>query len=192
MPPHGEAQRRISCNAAAYRHRDRQRRRQPWHAQRIQREYGRFMCRNGNQPAGTAAYFPAIHWPHARRQMQQHASSWWVSPAWPASADLPGTSAYSASRAAAINYLEGRRMEMPQRGIHVTPIAAGCLRTPMTDINSYRMAFSWRRCCRSRDGTGPRPQTAFCGDPMADGLGSKTHTLSAARAVGPHHAERPA
>lgn len=54
---------------------------------------------------------------------------------------LPGAGAYSASKAAAISYLESLRVEMQQHGIHVTTIAPGYIKTPMTDVNSYSMPF---------------------------------------------------
>ena len=54
---------------------------------------------------------------------------------------LPGAGAYSASKAAAIAYLESLRVEMLHHNIAVTTIAPGYIRTPMTDINSYRMPF---------------------------------------------------
>lgn len=54
---------------------------------------------------------------------------------------LPGASAYSASKAAAIAYLEGLRIEMAPQGIAVTTIAPGYIRTPMTDVNTYTMPF---------------------------------------------------
>lgn len=54
---------------------------------------------------------------------------------------LPGAGAYSASKAAAIAYLESLRVEMAPRGISVTTIAPGYIRTPMTDVNTYRMPF---------------------------------------------------
>ncbi len=54
---------------------------------------------------------------------------------------LPGAGAYSASKAAAIAYLESLRIEMLQDNIHVTTIAPGYIRTPMTDINTYKMPF---------------------------------------------------
>lgn len=54
---------------------------------------------------------------------------------------LPGASAYSASKAAAITYLESLRVEMLHHNITVTTIAPGYIRTPMTDINTYRMPF---------------------------------------------------
>ncbi|MFQ6403784.1 SDR family oxidoreductase [Methylophilus sp. 'Pure River'] len=54
---------------------------------------------------------------------------------------LPGSGAYSASKAAAITYLESLRVEMQLYGIAVTTIAPGYIRTPMTDINTYPMPF---------------------------------------------------
>jgi short-subunit dehydrogenase len=54
---------------------------------------------------------------------------------------LPGAGAYSASKAAAIAYLESLRVEMLPHNIAVTTIAPGYIRTPMTDINSYPMPF---------------------------------------------------
>lgn len=54
---------------------------------------------------------------------------------------LPGAGAYSASKAAAICYLESLRVEMKPYDIHVTTVAPGYIRTPMTDINQYKMPF---------------------------------------------------
>ena len=54
---------------------------------------------------------------------------------------LPGAGAYSASKAAAIAYLESLRTEMQHHDIAVTTIAPGYIRTPMTDINTYPMPF---------------------------------------------------
>lgn len=54
---------------------------------------------------------------------------------------LPGGGAYSASKAAAISYLESLRVEMQSYDISVTTIAPGYIRTPMTDINTYPMPF---------------------------------------------------
>ncbi|MEO8417273.1 MAG: SDR family oxidoreductase [Methylophilaceae bacterium] len=54
---------------------------------------------------------------------------------------LPGAGAYSASKAAAISYLESLRIEMLQYGIAVTTIAPGYIRTPMTAVNTYKMPF---------------------------------------------------
>jgi len=54
---------------------------------------------------------------------------------------LPGAGAYSASKAAAISYLESLRVEMARDNIAVTTIAPGYIRTPMTAINQYKMPF---------------------------------------------------
>jgi hypothetical protein len=54
---------------------------------------------------------------------------------------LPGAEAYSASKAAAIAYLESLRLEMRPHGIKVVTIAPGYIETPMTEINPYRMPF---------------------------------------------------
>ncbi len=54
---------------------------------------------------------------------------------------LPGAGAYSASKAAVISYLESLRVEMARDNIAVTTIAPGYIRTPMTDVNSYKMPF---------------------------------------------------
>jgi short-subunit dehydrogenase len=54
---------------------------------------------------------------------------------------LPGAEAYSASKAAAITYLESLRLEMRASGIKVVTIAPGYIATPMTAHNPYRMPF---------------------------------------------------
>jgi short-subunit dehydrogenase len=54
---------------------------------------------------------------------------------------IPGASAYSASKAAAISYLESLRVELANSGISVTTICPGYIRTPMTDVNPYKMPF---------------------------------------------------
>lgn len=54
---------------------------------------------------------------------------------------LPGAEAYSASKAAAIAYLESLRLEMRPFGIPVVTIAPGYIATPMTAVNPYRMPF---------------------------------------------------
>ena len=54
---------------------------------------------------------------------------------------LPGSSAYSASKAAAISYMESLRVEMYSSGVKVVTLCPGYIKTPMTDINSYPMPF---------------------------------------------------
>lgn len=54
---------------------------------------------------------------------------------------LPGAAAYSASKAAAISYLESLRVELTGSGVSVVTICPGYIATPMTGVNSYRMPF---------------------------------------------------
>jgi short-subunit dehydrogenase len=54
---------------------------------------------------------------------------------------LPGSSAYSASKAAAISYLESLRIELRGSGVNVTTLCPGYIATPMTARNPYRMPF---------------------------------------------------
>ena len=54
---------------------------------------------------------------------------------------LPGSGAYSASKAAAFKYLEALRVEMRPKGVNVVTIAPGYVRTEMTAHNPYRMPF---------------------------------------------------
>jgi len=54
---------------------------------------------------------------------------------------IPGASAYSASKAAAIRYLEALRVELRGSGVQVTTICPGYVATPMTSRNRYAMPF---------------------------------------------------
>lgn len=54
---------------------------------------------------------------------------------------LPGAGAYSASKAAAIAYLEALRVELHGSGVAVVTICPGYVRTAMTAINPYAMPF---------------------------------------------------
>jgi short-subunit dehydrogenase len=54
---------------------------------------------------------------------------------------LPGSGAYSASKAAAARYLEALRVEMRPLGVSVVTIAPGYVRSEMTAHNPYRMPF---------------------------------------------------
>lgn len=54
---------------------------------------------------------------------------------------LPGATAYSASKAAAIAYLEGLRVELRGSGIAVITVCPGYIATAMTAGNPYRMPF---------------------------------------------------
>lgn len=54
---------------------------------------------------------------------------------------LPGSGAYSASKAAAISYLESLRVELRGSGITVITVCPGYIGTAMTAHNPYRMPF---------------------------------------------------
>ncbi|MDD4930429.1 MAG: SDR family oxidoreductase [Gallionella sp.] len=54
---------------------------------------------------------------------------------------LPGAGAYSASKAAAISYLESLRVELHGSGVKVVTICPGYINTAMTRINPYPMPF---------------------------------------------------
>jgi len=54
---------------------------------------------------------------------------------------LPGAGAYSASKSAAISYLESLRVELYDSGVKVVTICPGYIKTPMTAINPYPMLF---------------------------------------------------
>ncbi len=54
---------------------------------------------------------------------------------------VPGSAAYSASKAAAISYLESLRVELRGSGISVVTICPGYIATAMTAKNPYRMPF---------------------------------------------------
>jgi short-subunit dehydrogenase len=54
---------------------------------------------------------------------------------------LPGSGAYSASKAAAITYLEALRGELRGSGLKVVTVLPGYIETPMTAHNPYPMPF---------------------------------------------------
>jgi short-subunit dehydrogenase len=54
---------------------------------------------------------------------------------------LPGEWGYSASKAAVNNILEGLRVQVRGRGIAVTTICPGFVRTPMTEVNEFKMPW---------------------------------------------------
>ena len=57
---------------------------------------------------------------------------------------LPGAGAYSASKSAAITWLESLRVELHGSGVSVVTICPGYIDTPMTQVNTYRMPFLMR------------------------------------------------
>ncbi len=54
---------------------------------------------------------------------------------------LPGESGYCASKAAVNVFMEGLRIHLRDRGIHVTTICPGFVRTPMTEVNKFKMPW---------------------------------------------------
>ena len=54
---------------------------------------------------------------------------------------LAGNGAYSASKAAAITWMESLRTEMRGSGVAVVSICPGYIDTPMTRVNRFRMPF---------------------------------------------------
>ena len=54
---------------------------------------------------------------------------------------LPGAGAYSASKAAAIAYLESLRVDLHGTGVAVVTICPGYIATPLTEKNPYPMPF---------------------------------------------------
>lgn len=87
---------------------------------------------------------------------------------------LPGAGAYSASKAAAITYLESLRVELHGSGVKVVTICPGYVETPMTAINPYPMPFmlkadeAARRMARAIE-----RQTAFTVIPWQMGLAGR-------------------
>src|SRR5262249_37898510 len=54
---------------------------------------------------------------------------------------LPGESGYCASKAALNVYMDGLRVQLRHRGIRVTTLCPGFVRTPMTAPNKFHMPW---------------------------------------------------
>jgi short-subunit dehydrogenase len=54
---------------------------------------------------------------------------------------LPAESGYCATKAAVNAYMEGLRIQLRSRGIAVTTICPGFVKTPMTEVNHFPMPF---------------------------------------------------
>jgi len=99
---------------------------------------------------------------------------------------LPGAGAYSASKAAAIAYLESLRVELHGSGVRVVTIAPGYIETPMTAVNRLSDAL---HAAGRRGGAalraGHRGRHRLHGDPLADGCRRQASALAAESAVRP-------
>jgi short-subunit dehydrogenase len=54
---------------------------------------------------------------------------------------LPGEQGYTSSKAAVSNFMEGLRMQLRGRGVDVTTVCPGFVRTPMTDVHQFKMPW---------------------------------------------------
>jgi short-subunit dehydrogenase len=54
---------------------------------------------------------------------------------------LPGESGYTSSKAAVNNFMEGLRIQLRDKGIAVTTICPGFVKTPMTEVNEFHMPW---------------------------------------------------
>jgi short-subunit dehydrogenase len=54
---------------------------------------------------------------------------------------LPGESAYTASKAAVNVFMDGLRVQLRSKGIAVTTICPGFVKTPMTEVNEFKMPY---------------------------------------------------
>jgi short-subunit dehydrogenase len=54
---------------------------------------------------------------------------------------LPGESGYTSSKAAVNVFMEGLRVQLRSKGIAVTTICPGFVKTPMTEVNEFKMPW---------------------------------------------------
>lgn len=54
---------------------------------------------------------------------------------------LPGSTSYSASKAAVLTFMDSLRMELHGTGVHAMTLCPGFVRTPLTDKNAFSMPF---------------------------------------------------
>ena len=103
---------------------------------------------------------------------------------------LPGESGYSSSKAAVNTFMEGLRIQLRDKGIAVTTICPGFVKTPMTEVNDFDMPWlleaddAARRIVRSAAAQEEGVQL-----PLADGRADGDHALAAGLGRGSRHAE---
>jgi short-subunit dehydrogenase len=54
---------------------------------------------------------------------------------------LPGESAYTSSKAAVNVFMDGLRVQLRSKGIAVTTVCPGFVKTPMTEVNEFKMPW---------------------------------------------------
>ena len=109
---------------------------------------------------------------------------------------LPGESAYCASKAAVNTYMEGLRIHLRGKGVAVTTVCPGFVKTPMTAMNDFQMPWvmnadeAARRIVRAL-----RRRPAVCNFPLPTTLLMKlTQWLPdwmVARFMGPYNEKPP-
>ncbi len=63
---------------------------------------------------------------------------------------MPGESAYCASKAALTTYMDGLRIQLRPRGVAVTTVCPGFVRTPMTEADPYIKLFEMDAAAAAR------------------------------------------
>ena len=98
---------------------------------------------------------------------------------------LPGEAGYCASKSAVNAFMEGLRIQLRGKGIAVTTICPGFVRTPMTSVNDFAMPFvmeadeAARRIVKAR--AAPQEGVQL---PLADDADDETDALAARLADG--------
>jgi short-subunit dehydrogenase len=54
---------------------------------------------------------------------------------------MPGSAGYTASKAGVNTFLKGIRIQLRDTGVRVTTVCPGFIRTPMTDVNEFKMPW---------------------------------------------------
>ncbi len=94
---------------------------------------------------------------------------------------LPGSGAYSASKSAALKYLESLRVDMRRKEVSVVTIAPGYIRTAMTEHNPYPMPFLMDADIRRQNRRCDREESPVCDFSLADADGLGVRRLKSSR-----------